>query len=122
MPEAAVVVDLADRAQAKVALAGVPTGAPVAIVGGYRSRRFARRNGVQPDRVYLVLPDLDEPVAVADITGNALTWLTRTVLTVPSGRARLHGLFWMAVLAARRRPSLLVRAPIGARIVIGVRR
>jgi hypothetical protein len=122
VPPSAVVVDLTRPAQARALLAGVPSGTRVAVIGGARSRRFARRHGVSADRVYLAVPSLAQPVVVAEVTDAALRWFTGNVLTVPSGRSRFHGLIWGAVQVARRWPRLLVRMPIGERIVIGARR
>jgi hypothetical protein len=119
LPKTAVIVDLALPTEAHDLLAGVPSGTRVAVVGGPRSRRFARRHRVIVERVYLVVPSLAEPLVVTDTTGNALSWFTGSILTVPSGRTRLHLLFWTAVRVARRWPRLLAHAPIGERIVIG---
>lgn len=122
VPEDALVVDLAQPSEGAAVLRAQPPGTPVAIVGGPRARRLARRYAVTTHRVFLAVPGLDEPVVVAEVTEGALAWFTGQVLTVPSGRRRGHGLMWVAVLIARRWPRLLMHASIGDRIVIGARR
>jgi hypothetical protein len=122
VPDQAVAVHPADPDRARTLLAEAPAGGRVAVVGGPRARRFARRHGIRAERIYLAVPNLEEPVVVAELAGASLSWFTGSVLTVPSGRARWHGLLWAAVRVARRWPMLLVHAPIGERIVIGVRR
>lgn len=119
VPETAVILDLAQPSHAKDVLAKTPSGTRMAVIGGPRTRRFARRHGISADRVFVAVPSLDEPIVVAEITAHAMTWFTWNVLTVPSGRSRFHGLFWVGVRVARRWPRLLVRMPIGERIVVG---
>ncbi|HKD98624.1 MAG TPA: hypothetical protein VKB69_13675 [Micromonosporaceae bacterium] len=123
VPPGAVVVRAERRryALAAWALRELPPGVRVAIVGGVRCGRLARRNGVTLERSYVVLPSLSHPVAVAMVAREPLRWFARSVLTVPPGTARLHGLKWLAVKVMRWRPGLLVHAPAGDRIVIGVR-
>jgi hypothetical protein len=103
------------------ALDALAPGDRVAVVGDRRCVRLARRHRVAADRSYVVLPSLACPVAVALVADEPLRWFTGSVLTVPPGTATLHGVRWMAVKLLRRRPRLIVRAPVGDRIVIGVR-
>jgi len=97
-------------------------GDRVAIVGGRRGRRLARRHRLRVESMYVALPSLQRPVAVAEVAAESLRWFARSVLTVPPGEFRLHGPKWAVVKLLRRRPALLARLPIGDRIVIGVRR
>lgn len=108
------------RTAGKVLEALAP-GVRVAVVGGRRCARLARRHGVKAERSYVVLPSLDRPVAVALVADETLGWFTRSVLTVPPGTARLHAAKWAVIKLLRWRPRLVVRAPVGDRIVIGVR-
>jgi len=103
------------------ALDALVPGVRVAVVGDRKCVRLARRHGVKAERSYVVLPSLARPVAVALVADEPLRWFTRSVLTVPPGTARLHGVKWAAVRLLRWRPRLVVRAPVGDRIVIGVR-
>jgi hypothetical protein len=103
------------------ALDALAPGVRVAVVGDRRCLRLARRHGVKAEKSYVVLPSLARPVAVALVAKEPLRWFTRSVLTLPPGTTRLHGLKWAAVKLLRSRPKLVVRAPVGDRIVIGVR-
>jgi hypothetical protein len=108
-------------AAAAAVLDALPPGMRVAVVGDRRCLRLARRHGVTAERSYVVLPSLSRPVAVAMVADQPLRWFTRSVLTVPPGTVRLHGLKWAVVKLLRWRPGLMVRVPVGDRIVIGVR-
>jgi hypothetical protein len=93
----------------------------VAIVGGRKVGKLARRHGVTISKEYIAVPSLEQPVAITLVAAESLRWFARSVLTVPSGTTRLHGLKWAAIRVMRRRPQLLTRVPVGDRIVIGVR-
>jgi hypothetical protein len=110
-----------DPAAAAAQLGALRRSTRVAIVGGRTVRKFARRHGVSVEKEYIALPSLQQPVALTLVAPESLRWFTRSVLTVPSGTARFHGLMWMAIRVMRWRPRLLSRAPVGDRIVIGVR-
>lgn len=94
----------------------------VAIVGGRRGRRLARRHHIRVETVYVALPSVLRPVAIVEVAREPLRWFANAVLTVPPGDTRLHGLKWAAVLLLRRLPGLLTPLPLGERIVIGVRK
>src|ERR1051326_4083982 len=79
------------------ALDDVVRGGRVAIVGGRRGRRLARRHHIRVESVYIALPSLRRPVAVAEVATESLRWFTRAVLTVPPGVFRLHGAKWAVV-------------------------
>jgi hypothetical protein len=111
----------ADRKAAVAAARALPRGTPVALVGGRRLRRLARRAGLRVHAVYVALPSLDTPVAITMVAPQALRWTARTVVTVPSGVTRLHAPMWAAVRLVRALPGLLSRAPAGDRIVVGTR-
>lgn len=96
-------------------------GERVAIVGGRRGRRLARGHRVRVETVYVALPSVLRPVAIAEVARDPLRWFANAVLTVPPGEARLHALKWAVVKLLRRAPGLLDRVPVGERIVIGVR-
>src|SRR5262249_4281223 len=102
-------------------LGALTPGDRVAIVGGRRGRRLARGHRVRVETVYVALPSLMRPVAIAEAAPDPLRWFANAVLTVPPGETRLHGLKWAAVKLLRRRPGLITRLPVGERIVIGVR-
>jgi hypothetical protein len=119
-PDAVVVRAAASRA-AVAQLRALPPATPVAVVGGRRAHRVARRGRVRITAEYLALPSLATPVAITEITGASLRWTARTVLTVPSGVTRPHALFWLAVRLVKAVPRLLVWAPAGERVVLGIR-
>lgn len=119
-PDAVVVWSAAGRA-AVAELRALPPATPVAVVGGRRTRRLARRGRVRVEAEYLALPSLATPVAIAQVTEEALRWTARTVLTVPSGITWPHALVWLAVRLVRAVPRLLSWAPAGDRIVVGIR-
>jgi hypothetical protein len=106
----------------KAQLTALPRSMRVAIVGGRAVRKIARRYGVTIEREYIALPSLKQPVAITLVAPGSLRWFTQAVLTVPSGTVRFHALKWAAIRVMRWRPGLLVRAPVGDRIVIGVLR
>src|SRR5215467_5928768 len=115
LPADTVVVDVQRGLDTSVAktLNSLTRGGRVAIVGGRRGRRLARRHHVRVESVYVALPSLRRPVAVAEVASESLRWFSRAVLTVPPGVFRLHGPKWAVVKLLRRRPGLLARLPIG---------
>lgn len=119
-PDAVVVWGRAGRGAVAELLALAPA-TPVALVGGRRLRRLARRGRMRIDAEYLALPSLATPVAITQVTEESLQWTARTVLTVPSGVTRPHALVWLAVRLVRAMPRLLSWAPAGDRVVVGVR-
>lgn len=119
-PDAVVVWGTAGSA-AVAELRALPPATPVALVGGRRTRRLARRGRVRVDGEYLALPSLATPVAITQVTEASLQWTAGTVLTVPSGVTRPHALVWLAVRLVRAVPRLLSWAPAGDRIVVGIR-
>jgi len=119
-PDAVVVRAAASHAAVAQLRALAPT-TPVAVVGGRRARRVARRGRVRITAEYLALPSLATSVSISEITQASLRWTARTVLTVPSGVTRTHALFWLAVRLAQGVPRLLALAPAGERVVVGVR-
>jgi hypothetical protein len=114
-------VSRASKAAASKQLDGLRASTQVAIVGRGKVRRLARRHGVRVAKEYIAIPSLEQPVAITLVAPESLRWFTRSVLTVPSGTARFHGLKWAAIRVVRSRPRLLRRLPVGDRIVIGVR-
>jgi hypothetical protein len=121
VPADTVVVTVDQRRSALAQLRALPTPTRVALVGGRRLHRLAKRGGVVIDAEYVVLPSLAAPVAITQIAREPLQWTTSTVLTVPSGVTRLHAPIWFAVRAVRSLPRLLSWAPAGDRIVVGAR-
>ena len=124
LPADTVVVDVQWGIDAVVGntLDDVARGGRVAIVGGRQGRRLARKHHIRVESVYVALPSLRRPAAVAEVAAESLRWFSRAVLTVPPGEFRLHGPKWAVIKLLRHRPGLLARLPIGDRIVIGVRR
>jgi hypothetical protein len=122
LPAGTVVVTNAVRADTLAALRALPPETPVAVVGGRRLGRLARRGGVAVDTRYVVMPSLSTPVAIVQVADGPLRWVTRSVLTAPSGLRRGHAAFWWAVRVVRAFPRLLSAAPAGDRIAVGVRR
>ena len=117
-----VVVPVGDRrGDAITALRALPAGTVVALVGGRRLGWLAWRGRLHVDKRYVALPSMATPVAITQITAGSLGWMTRTVLTVPSGITRQHALVWAAVRLVRAMPRLLSRAPAGDRILVGTR-
>lgn len=121
IPADAVVVTVGQRGTALAQLRALRSPTRVAIVGGRRLRRLARRAGVRVEVEYVVLPSLAAPVAITQIAREPLRWTTGTVLTVPSGVTRWHAPIWFAVRLVRAFPRLLARSPAGDRIVLGAR-
>lgn len=122
LPPDTVVVLNEGRAAAVRAMRELPPATRVALAGGRRLRRLARRAGVVPETEYVALPSLATPIAITQVSDQALRWTARSVLTVPSGVRRGHAAFWLAVRLVQVFPRLLVAAPAGDRIVVGVRR
>ncbi|MEU7872915.1 hypothetical protein [Dactylosporangium sp. NPDC049140] len=121
VPRGAVVVPVERRRDAVRRVRALPAGTEVALVGGRRLRRVARRAGVRIRAEYVALPSLAEPVTLTQVTPGSLHWTARAVLTVPSGVRRLHAPLWTAVRLVRRFPGLLARVPVGERLVVGAR-
>ena len=117
----AVIVRAAASHTAVAQLRALPPATPVAVVGGRRARRVARRGRVRITAEYLALPSLATSVAITEITHASLRWTARSVLTVPSGVTRSHALIWLAVLLVKAVPRLLTWAPAGERVVVGIR-
>lgn len=121
VPAGAVVVRIGPRRTAIHQIRELPAGTIVALVGGRRLRGVARRAGLCVGAEYVALPSLATPVAITQMSRQPLRWTTRTMLTVPSGVARMHAPLWAAVRVVRAMPSLLARMPAGDRLVIGTR-
>lgn len=123
LPQDTVVIDTARHGAAKVAdvLTALPAPCRVALIGTREVRRHARRNGVSIEKEYIALPSIEQPVAITLVAPESLAWFARSVLTVPPGTVRLHALKWLAIRLIRRWPALIVHAPLGDRILIGVR-
>jgi hypothetical protein len=107
--------------QAAADIASLPPNTRVAVAGNRKAMRLAHRNHIEVQKVFVVLPSLELPVAVTQVAHESLDWLARSFLTVPPGKARLHGAISLTLRVIRWRPRLLVRARVGDRIVIGVR-
>ena len=121
VPTGSAIVMAADRKAAVAEARALPSGTPVALVGGRRLRRLARRARLRVRVVYVALPSLDTPVAITTVAPHALRWTARTVLTVPSGVTRLHAPLWLAVRLVGALPRLLAWVPAGDRVVVGTR-
>jgi hypothetical protein len=121
VPAGAVVVEADPRHAAVEQIRALPAQTTVALVGGRRLRRLARRARLRVHAEYLALPSLGAPVALTQCQPHALRYTARTVLTVPSGVTRPHLPIWLAVRLIRAVPRLLSRSPAGDRLVLGVR-
>src|SRR4051812_12974787 len=121
VPAGSAIVATADRRAAVAEARALPSGTPVALVGGRRLRWLAWRARLRVRVVYVALPSLSTPVAITTIAPHSLRWTARTVLTVPSGVTRLHAPLWLAVRLVRELPRLLAWVPAGDRIVVGTR-
>jgi hypothetical protein len=121
LPAGLVVVTVRHRSGARAQVRALPSGTPVAFVGGRRLRWLAWRSRVRVRATYIALPSLATPVAITKLAPESLRWTARTVLTVPSGMTRLHALAWLAVRLVRAVPRLLAWLPAGDRIVVGIR-
>ncbi len=124
VPHDAMVVMMTDDNPKRVAtrINALPPTSRVALVGGRRHAiRVARRSRLKVEREYVVIPSLQRPVAIAQKAPESLRWFARSILTVPPGRSRFHGIVWGVIKVIRWRPGLLARAPVGDRILIGVR-
>ena len=123
VPQDALVVETAGEAgeRAAVVLRGLPPSTRVALIGGRGVARIAHRYGITVEREFVVMPSLRRPVAITQVAPESLRWFVRSILTVPPGRSRFHAIIWGAVKVIRWRPRVLVGAPVGDRIVIGVR-
>jgi hypothetical protein len=121
LPVDAVVITVTERRAAVAEVRALPARTRVALVGGRRLRRVARRAGLRIDVEYVVLPSLAAPVAITQIADEALRWTTSTVLTVPSGITRWHAPVWYAIRVVRAFPRLLGWVPAGDRIMVGAR-
>ena len=120
-PDTVVVNVRQRRSEAIAELRALPPGMPVALAGGRRLGWLAWRGRMRVDKRYVALPSLDTSVAITQVGNGPLRWMTRTVLTVPSGITRLHAPVWLAVRLVRALPTLLSRAPAGDRILVGTR-
>src|SRR5689334_16712239 len=87
LPPNTVVVDVQSGVDAIVGttLESLARGDRVAIVGGRRGRHLAHRHHIRIESVYVALPSLRRPVAVAEASAESLRWFARAVLTVPPG-------------------------------------
>ena len=121
VPTGSAIVTTADRKAAIAKARALPSGTPVALVGGRRLRWLAWRARVRVRAVYVALPSLATPVAITMVAPHSLRWTARTVLTVPSGITRMHAPVWAAVRVVRALPRLLSWVPAGDRIVVGIR-
>ncbi len=121
VPLDTVVVSGTRRQEAIAELRALPPATNVAIVGGRRLRRVARRAGVVVRAQYVALPSLATPVAITQVVPESLRWTTRTVLTVPSGVTGKHLPLWLGVRLMRALPRLLSLAPQGDRLLVGTR-
>ena len=119
LPRGSVIVRVRHRTAVVEQIRALPSGTPVAFVGGRRLRSVARRAGVRVTATYVALPSLDTPVAITKVAPESLRWTTRSILTVPSGVARWHAVLWTAVLLISALPGLLAWVPAGDRMVIG---
>jgi hypothetical protein len=121
VPAGSTIVMVADRKAAVAQARALPSGTPVALVGGRRLRWLAWRARLRVRTVYVALPSLDTPVAITMVAPHALRWTARTIVTVPSGITRLHAPLSLAVRLVRALPRLLSWVPAGDRIVVGTR-
>lgn len=121
IPSDATVVTVTERPVARKQVLALAASTRVALVGGRRLRRIARRAGMRIEAEYVVLPSLAAPVAITQVSGESLRWTSGTVLTVPSGITRGHAALWWAVRLVKAMPRLLARVPAGDRILLGVR-
>ncbi|HEY2041951.1 MAG TPA: hypothetical protein VGH11_04675 [Jatrophihabitans sp.] len=97
----------------------LPAGTPVAIAGRRGLHAVARQADIEAGLSYLALPATRTPVAITR-SRVGLTWVARSVLTVPPGGSRVHLLATAATWLARRHPPLL--RLLGGRVLMGVRR
>jgi len=121
VPQDTVVVSGTRRQEAIAELRSLPPATSVAIVGGRRLGRLARRAGIAVRAQYIALPSLATPVAITQVVPESLRWTARTVLTVPSGVTRRHLPLWLGVRLMRALPRLLSAAPQGERLLVGTR-
>lgn len=121
LPAGTVVVSVDSRAEAVRQVRELPVATTVALVGGRRLRRLARRGRLRVLAEYVALPSLAQPVAITQRTPQTLYWTTHTVLTVPSGITRLHAPAWWAIRMVRALPRLMALAPAGDRLLVGTR-
>lgn len=87
-------------------LQALPNGTPVALLDSRwgsrrRLRRAAVRGGVELSREYLLLPGLAAAVLVVEDAPAPVSWLWRTVATVPPGSVRTAPLVEAAVRLGR---------------------
>lgn len=126
----AVPVPAGPRARAELVrrLAGLASGAPVALLAGRPGSRrrlhaVAAAAGVSVEREYLALPSLRSALFVVEDEPATVGWFARTLLAVPPGTAALAGPGHLGVRLARRprlAPWLGRLAP--GRILVGRRR
>jgi len=121
VPRGAIVVLGSPRRAARRRLRGLPPQTTVVLLGGRRLGRLARRAGLRVRAEYLALPSLATPVVITQREPAALRFTARTLLTVPSGVARPHLPFWLAVRLVQAVPGLLARTTAGERLVLAVR-
>jgi hypothetical protein len=121
VPGGAVVVAGGRRRDVLRRLRALPAQTTVVLLGGRRLRWLARRAGLRVRAEYLALPSLATPVAITQRQPPALRFTARTLLTVPSGVARPHLPFWLAVRLVQAVPGLLARTTAGERLVLAVR-
>jgi hypothetical protein len=111
---------VASRRETVELMRTLPAGTVVALVGGRRLRRLARRGRLRVRAEYVALPSLATPIVIAQIAPEPVGWTARTMLTVPSGINGLHAPLWAAIRLVKAVPSLLARGPLGDRLLIGV--
>jgi len=121
VPAGAVVMRVGSRRETVALMRTLPAETVVALVGGRRLRRVARRGRLMVRKEYVALPSLATPVVIAEAAPETLGWTARSVLTVPSGVTRLHAPLWVAIRLMKAMPALLTRAPMGDRLLIGVK-
>src|SRR4051812_45160725 len=121
VPAGSAIVATADRRAAVAEARALPSGTPVALVGGRRLRWLAWRARVRVRAVYVALPSLATPVAITAVGPHSLRWTARAVVTAPSGVPRLHAPLWLGVRLVRALPRLLSWVPAGDRVVVGTR-
>jgi hypothetical protein len=121
VPEGAVIMRVSSRRETVALMRTLPAETVIALVGGRRLRRVARRGRLTVRKEYVALPSLATPVVIAETGAQPLGWTARSVLTVPSGVTRLHAPLWVAIRLMKAMPGLLTRAPMGDRLLIGVK-
>lgn len=121
VPADAVVLEPGPRRSTLQQISALPPQTTVALIGGRRLRRLARRARLEVRAEYLALPSIRTPVAVTECRPQAMRYTARTILTVPSGVTRQHLAVWLAVRLIQALPQLIARTPVGDRLLVGVR-